>query len=58
MAQYELNLRDYWMVVRKRRWIIISTVVLVAVSTLAATEFAVPEKVYEAIATKAGLRSW
>jgi len=50
MAQYELNLRDYWMVVRKRRWIIISTIVLVAVSALVVTEFTVSEKVYEASA--------
>jgi capsular exopolysaccharide synthesis family protein len=50
MAQYELNLRDYWMVVRKRKWIILSTIVLVAVSALAVTEFTVPEKVYEASA--------
>ncbi|HEV8243110.1 MAG TPA: polysaccharide biosynthesis tyrosine autokinase [Nitrospirales bacterium] len=48
--QYELNLRDYWMVVRKRKWIILSTVVLVAISTLAVTEFTVSEKVYEASA--------
>jgi len=48
--QYELNLRDYWMVVRKRKWIILSTVVLVAVSALTVTEFTVSEKVYEASA--------
>jgi polysaccharide biosynthesis transport protein len=33
MAQYEMNLRDYWMIVRRRRWIIvISTLAVIALS--------------------------
>ena len=47
MAQYELNLRDYWMVLRKRKWIVLSATTLVAVATSAVTEFAISEKVYE-----------
>src|SRR5437867_4954985 len=30
MAQYEMNLRDYWLIVRRRRFIIIASTVLVA----------------------------
>ena len=30
MAQYEMNLRDYWLIVRRRRLIIIASTVLVA----------------------------
>jgi capsular exopolysaccharide synthesis family protein len=47
MAQYELNLRDYWMVLRKRKWIVLSATTLVAMATSAVSEFAIPEKVYE-----------
>ena len=50
MAQYELNLRDYWMVVRKRKWIIGLTTVLVAGSTYAASEWMAPSAIYEASA--------
>ena len=30
MAQYEMNLRDYWLIIRRRRLIIIASTVLVA----------------------------
>jgi succinoglycan biosynthesis transport protein ExoP len=50
MAQYELNLRDYWMVLRKRKWIVLSATTLVAMATSTVTEFAISEKVYEASA--------
>src|SRR5437773_8062019 len=30
MAQYEMNLRDYWMIIRRRRLIIVASTVLVA----------------------------
>lgn len=33
MAQYELNLRDYWRIVKKRRWIILGMAVLVSTLT-------------------------
>jgi uncharacterized protein involved in exopolysaccharide biosynthesis/Mrp family chromosome partitioning ATPase len=31
MAQYEMNLRDYWLIVRRRRFIILASTLLVAV---------------------------
>ncbi|MFH1228047.1 MAG: polysaccharide biosynthesis tyrosine autokinase [Planctomycetota bacterium] len=33
-AQYELSLQDYWRVIRKRRWVIIPTFVIVFMATL------------------------
>lgn len=50
MAQYELNLRDYWMVVRKRKWIIGFATVLVAGSTFLVTELMMPPPIFEASA--------
>ncbi|MBI5778725.1 MAG: polysaccharide biosynthesis tyrosine autokinase [Planctomycetes bacterium] len=49
MAQYELSLRDYWRVVRKRRWIIIIIIVLVSVITFIYSTF--QSHVYQATAT-------
>ena len=34
MAQYEMNLRDYWLIVRRRRLIIVASTVLVALFSL------------------------
>ena len=34
MAQYEMNLRDYWLIIRRRRLIIIASTVLVALLSL------------------------
>ena len=42
MAQYEMNLRDYWMIVRRRRVIIITSTVLVAVLSLGLARQKVP----------------
>lgn len=50
MAQYELNLRDYWLIVRKRKWIIVSTVLLVSGVTWLMTLLASPQLIYEASA--------
>src|SRR5947208_3161541 len=50
MAQYELNLRDYWLILRKRKWIIVFTVLLVAGFTFVITEFFGPLPTYEASA--------
>ena len=33
MAQYEMNLRDYWRIVHRRRLVIIASTILVAVSS-------------------------
>src|SRR5438132_13559177 len=50
MAQYELNLRDYWMILRKRKWMIIFTVLLVASFTFISTELFRGKPLYEASA--------
>ena len=50
MAQYELNLRDYWLVIRKRKWIISFATILVGGTTFFATELLSPPPVYEASA--------
>src|SRR3989442_9589283 len=50
MPQYELNLRDYWLILRKRKWIIVFTVLLVAGFTLISTELFSGKPLYEASA--------
>ena len=42
MAHYEMNLRDYWMIVRRRRVIIITSTVLVALLNLGLARQKVP----------------
>ena len=51
MAQYELNLRDYWQVVRKQRRTVLLTVVLVALSSFVLSELLRPTPLYEATAS-------
>ncbi len=51
MAQYELNLRDYWHVVKKQRRTVFLMVVLVAFSSLALSELLRPSPLYEATAS-------
>lgn len=48
---YELNIRDYWRIIRKRRNIIILTTVLISVLTFAITLIQRPKSVYEAAAS-------
>ena len=48
MAQYEMNLRDYWLIVHRRRTIIIISTVLVALLSLGFSRQKVP--VYQATA--------
>ncbi|MBI4247733.1 MAG: polysaccharide biosynthesis tyrosine autokinase, partial [Candidatus Rokubacteria bacterium] len=48
MAQYEMNLRDYWLIVRRRRFIIVASTVLVALFSFWFAKQKVP--VYEATA--------
>ena len=48
MAQYEMNLRDYWLIVRRRRMIIITSTVLVALLSLGIAQKKVPS--YQATA--------
>jgi capsular exopolysaccharide synthesis family protein len=49
MAQYEMNLRDYWLIVRRRRLIVVVSTVLVALLSLWFARQRVP--VFEAIAS-------
>jgi succinoglycan biosynthesis transport protein ExoP len=49
VAQYEMNLRDYWMIIRRRRLIIITSTVLVALFSFWFARQKVP--VYQATAT-------
>ena len=48
MAQYEMNLRDYWLIVRRRRLIIIASTVLVMLFSFWFAKQKVP--VYQATA--------
>jgi uncharacterized protein involved in exopolysaccharide biosynthesis/Mrp family chromosome partitioning ATPase len=48
VAQYEMNLRDYWLIVRRRRMIIIACTVLVALLSFVLAQRKVP--VYQATA--------
>jgi len=48
MAQYEMNLRDYWLIVHRRRMIIITSTVLVALLSFGFARQKVP--VYQATA--------
>src|SRR5919108_6230885 len=48
MAQYEMNLRDYWLIVRRRRTIIVASTILVALLSFWFARQKVP--VYEATA--------
>jgi Mrp family chromosome partitioning ATPase/uncharacterized protein involved in exopolysaccharide biosynthesis/cell division protein FtsN len=43
MAQYEMNLRDYWLIVRRRRLIILASTVLVALFSFWLAQQKVPE---------------
>jgi len=42
VAQYEMNLRDYWLIVRRRRMIIIACTVLVALLSFGLAQRKVP----------------
>ena len=48
MAQYDVDLRDYWRVVKKRRAIIIAVVVLVGISSYGFAKLKEPEPLYKA----------
>lgn len=51
MTQYELNLRDYWRVIRKRRSIIIIMVLVLGLGSVIVTEIRRPVPIYMATAT-------
>ncbi|OLB95025.1 MAG: hypothetical protein AUH30_16530 [Candidatus Rokubacteria bacterium 13_1_40CM_68_15] len=48
MAQYEMNLRDYWLIIRRRRFIILTSTILVALFSFWIARQKVP--LYEATA--------
>lgn len=50
MAQYELNVLDYWLIIKKRRYTIVLTAALVVGFTMALTQFLKPTLIYEASA--------
>jgi uncharacterized protein involved in exopolysaccharide biosynthesis/Mrp family chromosome partitioning ATPase len=50
VAQYELNVLDYWLVIKKRKGTILLTAGLVVGSTLALTQYLAPPPLYEATA--------
>ena len=49
MAQYELSLRDYWRIIRKRRIVIITIIIAILVITFIYSSF--QPQVYQATAT-------
>ena len=48
MAQYDINLREYWRVVRKRKAIVILTVILLTIFSVALAKLRAPSPLYEA----------
>jgi polysaccharide biosynthesis transport protein len=50
MAQYELNVIDYWLILKKRRYLILVSALLVVFFTFLFSEFFKPAPIYEAVA--------
>ena len=50
MAQYDVDLRDYWRVIRKRKIYIILLVIIVGICSLGFAKFKEPVPLYEAVA--------
>ena len=48
MAQYELNVLDYWLIIKKRRGTILLSAGLVVAFTLALTQYLKPAPIYQA----------
>jgi len=51
MAQYDLNLRDYWRVIRKRRFIVIFTTIALGIFSVLFSILWQPVPLYEAVAS-------
>ncbi|MHC4657401.1 MAG: Wzz/FepE/Etk N-terminal domain-containing protein, partial [Planctomycetota bacterium] len=49
MAQYDVDLRDYWRIVKKRRTIIILMVVLVSLCSYGFAKLKEPKPLYKAV---------
>jgi tyrosine-protein kinase Etk/Wzc len=50
MAQYDVDLRDYWRIIRKRKTYIIFLVIIVGICSLGFAKFKEPVPLYEAVA--------
>ena len=50
MAQYDVDLREYWRIIRKRKTYIILLVILVGICSLGFAKFKEPVPLYEAVA--------
>lgn len=50
MAQYELNVIDYWLILKKRKYMILLSAVMVVLFTLLFSEILKPTPIYEASA--------
>ncbi|MBI5673104.1 MAG: hypothetical protein HZC50_07635, partial [Nitrospirae bacterium] len=50
MAQYELNVIDYWLILKKRKYLILLSTVMVVLFTFLFSELLKPSPVYEAAA--------
>lgn len=50
MAQYELNVIDYWLILKKRKYLILLSAVMVVVFTFLFSELLKPNPIYEASA--------
>ena len=50
MAQYELNVIDYWLILKKRKYLILLSTVMVVLFTILFSEILKPDPIYEASA--------
>lgn len=51
MTQYDLSLRDYWRIIRRRKWLVIAVFVLSGVVSFAMALLAAPSPLYQATAS-------
>jgi len=51
MPQYELNLRDYWRIIKKKKVIVITTVILLGTFSFIFALMNKPEPIYQAVAS-------
>jgi uncharacterized protein involved in exopolysaccharide biosynthesis len=48
MAKYDINIRDYWRIIRKRRTVVILSTILFTVFSYLFAVISTPEPLYEA----------
>jgi capsular exopolysaccharide synthesis family protein len=58
MAQTEPNLQDYWWVIRRRKWIVLSVPLLLGIATYVTTQLQAPAPLYKATAVARFERSF